>query len=179
MLCVPFRTQFQSPFEEVCSAWDPILDHAVHIPIKRRQDAFQLSQGCHSLTSTHSLLKTHQVHPGMLLRAQEKFVKNTENMLKNILPSHTNTTVVPSPMNAGQKQARVAEPVSATRGSQSALHCGLPGFEPSLSKNRRVASSPYTRVGCEDIRARVLLAICNHPSQIFQSDFLSCKRQII
>lgn len=82
-------------------------------------------------------------------------------------------------MNAGQKQARVAEPVSATRGSQSALHCGLPGFEPSLSKTRRVASSPYTRVGCEDIRARVLLAICNHPSQIFQSDFLSCKRRII
>lgn len=100
------------------------------------------------------------------------------------MPSHTNTTgvhflVVPSPMNAGQKQARVAEPVSATRGSQSALHCGLPGFEPSLSKTRRVASSPYTRVGCEDIRARVLLAICNHPSQIFQSDFLSCKRRII
>lgn len=120
----------------------------------------------------------------MLLRAQEKFVKNTENMLKNMLPSRTNTTgvnflVVPSPMNAGHKQARVAEPVSATRGSQSALHCGLPGFEPSLSKNRRVASSPHTRVGCEDIRARVLLAICNHPSQIFQSDFLSCKRQII
>lgn len=101
-----------------------------------------------------------------------------------MLPSHTNSTgvhflVVPSPMNAGHKQARVAQPVSATRGSQSALRCGLPGFEPSLSKNRRVASFPHTRVGCEDIRARVLLAICNHPSQIFQSDFLSCKRQII